>query len=110
MASNLTLIKKLQHAINEKGGKLLYQTKQWYSNDQERPVTTYSIRQAFYNEKTGKTESVELFSSTAQIQIVLFLRDYWYKLNGWEVPNDNEVWNDAKADYLKAKGGDTYEE
>ena len=37
--------------------------------------------------------------------MVLFLRDYWYEFNGWEVPNDNEVWNKVKAEYKATHGG-----
>ena len=24
-------------------------------------------------------------------------RDYWFKLNGWELPTDNETWNKIRA-------------
>lgn len=95
--SNRAMIKRLQMAINEKfHEKLLYNKTQWYSDKQDRPVTTYVIRKAVWDDDKGKSINKELFKSTSQIQIVLFLRDYWYKLNGWEVPNDNEQWNKVK--------------
>ena len=95
--SNTAMIKKFQAAINEKfHEKLLYNKTQWYSDNQDRPVTTYVIRKAVWNEKKGKSIPQKLFSSTSQIQVVLFLRDYWYKMNGWEIPNDNEQWNKVK--------------
>ena len=30
------------------------------------------------------------------IQILLFLRDYWFEMNGWDIPTDNEMWNEIK--------------
>ena len=96
MASNSVMIRKLQTAINMRGYKLLYGTSQFYSEQQDRPVTMYTIRQAFYDEEKGKNKSVELYKSTSQIQVVLFLRDFWYDINGMEIPKDNEQWNAIK--------------
>lgn len=96
MASNSTLIHKLQQALNGKGERILYTTSQFYSEQQNRPVTIYHVKQATYDEIEDKTRNVELFKSTSQIQIVLFLRDLWYEVNGWEVPQDNETWNNVK--------------
>ena len=97
MASNSVMIHKLQQAINEKGQRILYSTSQFYSKDQNRPVTVYYIKQSVYDDETGKSKNVELFKSTSQIQIVLFLRDIWFEINGWEIPTDNEQWNKIKA-------------
>lgn len=97
MTSNSSMIKKLQHALNTRGYKLLYSTSQFYSEKQDRPVTMYVLKQAYWDEDTQKTRSNELFKTTSQIQMVLFLRDMWYAENGWEVPTDNEQWNAAKA-------------
>ena len=98
MASNSVLIHKLQQAINGKGGKILYTTSQFYSVEQNRPVTIYHVKQAVYDEDKDKMVNMELFKSTSQIQIVLFLRDLWYEINGWEVPKDNETWNAMKGE------------
>ena len=103
-ASNSVMIHKLQNAINNKGYKLLYSTSQFFSDQQNRPVTQYHIKQVVDNtEQTGtnnkKRSYIELFKSCSQIQIVLFLRDFWYEINGWEVPTDNEMWNEAKQKY-----------
>lgn len=103
MASNSVMIHKLQQAINGKGGKVLYGTSQFYSDKQNRPVTIYSIKQAVYDDETGKHKTQELFKSASQIQIVLFLRDMWFEINGWDIPTDNEMWNE-----LKQKGGNDY--
>lgn len=101
MASNITNIKKLQHAINSKGHKLLYSTSQWYSETQDRPVTVYHIKKAIYDEDLGRHVNTELFKSTSMIQILLFMRDYWYKLNGMELPTDNEEWNNIREQIKK---------
>lgn len=96
-SSNRTMIKRLQQAINQKyGERLLINRSQWYSEKQDRPVTTISIRKAIYDDEKQKFINIELFKSTSEIQIVLFLRDLWYELNGWEVPTDNEKWNEIK--------------
>lgn len=92
-SSNITMVKKLQQAINSRGEKILYTTSQFYSDEQDRPVTIYSIKKAIFDEKTNRNINIKLFSSTSLIQIVLYLRDYWYELNGQEPPTDNEEWN-----------------
>ena len=97
MASNSVMIHKLQQALNSKDCKILYSTSQFYSETQQRPVTIYHIKQAVYDEETRKTSTISLFKSTSQIQIVLFLRDMWYSVNGLEVPTDNEMWNELKS-------------
>lgn len=96
MNSNTVMIKKLRNAINNKGEKLLYNTTEFFSDDQNRPITLYIIKKAIWDDKRHRNRNVELFHSASQIQIVLFLRDYWYKLNDLELPVDNEMWNDIR--------------
>ena len=96
MASNSVMIKKLQRALNAKGLKVLYSTSQFYSEDQDRPVTIYALKRAVYDETRGKNVNVDLFKSTSQIQIVLYLRDMWYDLNGIPIPDNNSQWNAIK--------------
>ena len=96
MPSNTTNIKKLQRAINLKGENILYNTNQGYSEDQNRPVTVYSIKKAVWDDDKQRTVNIELFKSTSQIQVLLYLRDYWFKLNGREIPSDNAEWNKRK--------------
>lgn len=94
MAKFSQLAKRLQTAINQQSGvKLLINTQQWYSDKKERPVTYYIIRQG-----TGKRADT-LFKTYSQVQMVLWLRDYWYKLNDWEVPMDNTEWEEIKRQY-----------
>lgn len=94
-ASNKTMIRKLQIAINNKGYKLLLDRSQFYSDSQNRPITMYKISQAIAD-GSGRNKKQKLFDSTSQIQIVLFLRDFWYWINDWEIPQDNEMWNKIK--------------
>lgn len=87
------MIHNLQKALNLKGMRIMYSTSQFYSEQQDRPVTIYHIKQAVYDSDKQKFVNQELFNSTSQIQIVLFLRDLWYTINGKELPTDNEKWN-----------------
>lgn len=91
-ASNTTMIHKLQTAINQKGGIILLDKTQFYSDEQERPVTIYKV--CTKNFETGKKEV--LFSSPATIQIVLYLRDYLFWIEGKEIPVGNEMWDEIK--------------
>lgn len=107
-ASNRVMIKKLQSAINTRfNGRLLINRTQWYSDREDRPVTTWVIRKAVWNDTKQRNDNIELFKSTSEIQIVLFLRDYWYELNGWEVPTDNKQWLAAKQKYYDKREGNT---
>ena len=96
MASNSTNIHRLQRALNSRGCNILYSTSQFYSKDQNRPITQYIIKQATYDTEKDKMVNVELFKSFSQIQILLYLRDLWYSINGLEIPQDNPKWNKIK--------------
>lgn len=106
MASNTVNIHRLQTAINQKGYKILYSTSQFYSTQQDRPVTVYQLKRAIFDEETHKHTSVELFKSTSQIQILLFLRDMWFEINGWEIPTDNPTWEKIKSKIKEKKKED----
>lgn len=96
-AANITLIKKLQKAINSRGEKILYNTSQWYSDKQQRPITVYHIKKSVWDEEKQKSRNIELFKAYSTIQVLLFLRDYWYQMNNIPIPEDNEVWNEIKS-------------
>ena len=57
MASNTVNIHKLQNAINMRGHKILYATSQFYSTQQDRPITIYQIKQAVVDEETKSITS-----------------------------------------------------
>lgn len=99
-------IKKLQRAINEKyDAKILINKTQFYSDNAQKPVELIVVKKAVWDDDKQKYKNIELFTSPSDIQIVLWLRDYWYTLNGWEVPTDNEEWNKAKELYAKKHEG-----
>lgn len=94
MAKFSGIAKKIQSAINSRSpSKITISTQQWYSDDKRRPVMCYTIRKS---DEINHRETTVLFKTYSQIQMVLFLRDYWYKLNGWEIPTDNEIWEEVK--------------
>lgn len=96
-SSNTAMIKKLQTAINMRfGAQLLVNKTQFFSKEQNRPITIYTVRKAVWDDEKNRYSNIELFKSVSEIQIVLFLRDMWYELNHWEVPTDNEIWNNIK--------------
>lgn len=95
-ASNKTMIHKLQAAINGKGEQLLIDKIQFFSEDQNRPISLYRISKSVFNPEKGRNKKDKLFETASQIQVVLFLRDYWYYLTGQEIPTDNEMWNEIK--------------
>lgn len=98
------MIHKLQKACNENfDARLLYNRTQVYSEKTNRTITFLSIRQATVDPKTGKRKNIELFNTTSELYVVLFLRDYWYSLNGWEIPKDNEGWEKEKQKYQERK-------
>lgn len=95
-------IKKLQRAINGKSeDKILVNKTQMYSESSSIITEVIYIKKAIRNKETGRNRYEELFHSTSDVQIVLFLRDYWYELNGWEVPTDNEEWTQIKQKFLE---------
>jgi hypothetical protein len=99
--SYLRTAKKLQTACRKLFGvKLLINQRQWYSDRKKMAMTVYSVTRLDIdsNEKRIHTE---LFKTYSQVQLVLFMRDYWYQLNGWEVPKDNPVWEAMKDQYAK---------
>ena len=95
-ASNKAMIRKLQVAINGKGEKITIDKNQFFSESQDRPISLYRISKSVFNPETGRNKKEKLFETASQIQVVLFLRDYWYNLNGMEIPTDNEMWNEIK--------------
>lgn len=89
--SNVEMIRKLQIALNSKGERVLCNRSQFYSEQQNRPVTIYKVMKSVYEPSTGKNRHYELFSSASQIQVVLFLRNYWFLIQGKEIPPTNNM-------------------
>lgn len=103
-------IKKLQRAINLTfDKKILINKTQFYSKETKSVKEIIIIKQAVYNEEKDKIVNIEVFSSASDIQILLWLRDYWFELNGWEIPTDNEIWNEAKQKYYNKQEKKNYQ-
>lgn len=93
----LPTIKKLQKAINLKyDKKILINKTQFYSDKTDGIVEMIVIKQAVWDADKQKIINMELFKSPSDIQVLLYLRDIWYKLNGWDIPTDNEYWENVK--------------
>lgn len=94
-----------QKAINKTfpEERILVCQNQFYSEDKKRAVTMIVVKKVCVD-SNGKKTTKELYSSVSQIRIVLFLKDYWFQLNGWELPTDNEEWEKAKEQYRKRRG------
>lgn len=99
-AGQTRTIKKLQQALQFEGELILITTSQFWSIDKHKTVTRYHVKKQIQSaEDRMKSTQVELFSSCSQIQITLFLRDYYYEVKGYEVPHDNPLWEAAKEKY-----------
>ena len=108
MACTFGTATKILRAINTTfpEERILYNQNQFYSDCDKRAITIHSIKKTIVDVDSGKKTTVELFSSASQLLIVLFLRDYWFQLNGWEVPKDNPVWEQKISEYRRKRGAD----
>lgn len=103
MAANLMQTsKKLVQALNSRGYKLTLSTKQFIGREGQ-PHNMYSISKAIWDWDNRKYKHSELYSTTSLVRIVLFLRDMWYEENGWELPTDQEKWNEIRKE-LRGNG------
>ena len=100
-AGQTRTIKKLQQALQFEGEFILITTTQFFSMEKRTTVTRYHVKKQIQSEERNKSSQVELFSSCSQIQITLFLRDYYYEVKGYEVPHDNPIWEAAKKKYFE---------
>ena len=93
-------IKKLQLGIKFKHGVVLTLARnEWYSPKMDMIINDYIVKQLVKNEETGRSNYVEIFKSTSKIQQCLFLRDFFYWLEGKEIPTDNEMWNEKRRNF-----------
>ena len=109
--SNSEMIYKLQVALNSKGMRILCNRSQFFSEQQNRPVTVYKISQSI-PQSDGKNKHEELFSTTSQIQCVLFMRNLWYLIQHKPIPPTNEIkgaedfqrkWNEFEEKWLSGQ-------
>jgi hypothetical protein len=97
MAQSFTAkVNKLILAIKEKHAvKLLFSTKQFYKPDGNK-MTYYTLSEAVWDPDNGKYVNMTVFSAGSIIQIVLFLRDFYYSLEGKEIPTNLAWWEEIK--------------
>lgn len=100
-AGQTRTIKKLQQALQMEGELILISTSQFFSLEKQTTVTRYHVKKQVQSGEKYRSSQVELFSSCSQIQITLFLRDYYYEIKGYEVPQDNPYWLAAKKKYFE---------
>ncbi len=104
MANFTKIMHRLQNAINTAFDvKLLIYTTQFYSDKKDGVCTCYHIKQSVYDNTKDRRINIEIFRAYSTVQCTLFLRDYWFKLNGWEVPHDNETWEQIKEERKNGK-------
>ena len=105
-ASNLSMIRKLTLAINTNGGRVLMDRVQFFSEQEGRPITLYKVCEVV--PKGEGTKKNVLFETASQLQVVLFLRDYWFVMQGKELPAKNnmewvEIRKKKKFDFSEAE-------
>lgn len=104
MNTLIPMMNKLRTALNTKGRKITVNHKEFIGKD-NKPRRHYSVCEAEWDEEAEKYKYNELYSSSSQIRIVLFLRDLWYIEIGRELPTDIKMWNNVRAN-LNLKSGE----
>ena len=97
MATVKTNIIKLQQALNYKGERIVVDTHQFFSEQQQRPITMYTVAKSVPSGRSS--ENVKLFTSASQVHILYFLRDYWFYVNNLPIPQEDMEWNRVKERY-----------
>ena len=96
------IIQKLQRALTYEGELITINITEFFSVDKQKYVKRYHIKKQVQDPNNdNKSTMVELFNSCSQIQITLFLRDYYFELTGQEIPHDNPIWEAAKAKWYE---------
>lgn len=95
MADLNRAISKLTQALNMKGANVLYNKKQFMGKE-GKPHNLFTISVAEWDADKHKYISREIYKTTSTARIALFLRDMWFEVNGWELPTDNEMWNQIR--------------
>lgn len=73
MANHSRMIRKLQAAVVDAGKLVKVNTRQFYSEDQGRMVTCYSVVAPVWSEKKRKMVDREQLSTCSAVEVVKFL-------------------------------------
>lgn len=87
------LITAIEHGY---GRRITFHTQQFVGSEGYRH-TLYILKEAMWDEDKRKYINHDLFRSASTIQVALYLRDFYYTLEGKELPTDNETWNQIRA-------------
>lgn len=68
-------IKKLQTALIIAGKRVKINTRQFYSEEQDRMVTCYSVATSVFSEEKGKMADVELLKTCSTVSVVKYLAE-----------------------------------
>lgn len=98
MANNLVYTaRKLITAINSRGAHYTLSTRQFIDRE-GKPRNLFSIAVSTWDAERNKWIGKEVYATSSAVRITLYLRDVWYRLNGWELPMDQEKWNTIRAE------------
>ena len=98
MVSNRKKISQLQYALDRKGFTVYYSTHQFRSDTQNRLITMHKLEHRVWDPKKERYRNEEIFSSASQIQVLLFLRNILFWLEGKEIPPSNNTKGAAVLD------------
>ncbi len=91
MVSNRQKIGKLQYALDRLGYTVFYSTHQFRSDTQNRLITMHKLEHRVWDPKKERFRNEEIFSSASQIQVLLFLRNILFWLEGKDIPPLNNT-------------------
>jgi hypothetical protein len=92
-------VNRLKNALNSHGQQICVTCEEFCTVKYKTPMKQYQIKQATYHadgKAGGRMTYTVLFKTCSKVQVILFLRDLWYKYNEWELPTDNPIWEEIK--------------
>ena len=80
------IVKKLQRAILSTGLVIKLGSSQFYSADQGRTITMWSLSTPVmeYSKGKWKMRDLEILRTASQADVVLTLKEIWEQSQGWE--------------------------
>ena len=97
---------KLIRALESRGILISTETRSFMGRENTL-VKLHVLKCITQNMETGEWEYEEMFKSSSIMFCMLYLRDMWYVLNGWELPTGDPKW-DFRRKVLIEKGDPRY--
>lgn len=88
---------RLRIALNQRGYNLTISKRQFLGNNNAL-INLYIVAQAVWDDERHKYYNSDLYSTSSRLKLVFYLRDLWYFENGWELPTDDEMWNETRKE------------